>query len=298
MNEVKKEELIRKWLDHELSQEELKTFKTLDEFSAYTKLSEKAKAFKAPDFDIDASLKALESKTNRKKQPVFRIISTIAAVLVLGFFVFKTIQNNSGLTSIQTDVALTEQINLPDKSIVSLNSNSTLDYNSADWNNKRELNLNGEALFKVEKGEKFSVSTAYGKVSVLGTVFNIKSRDYTFQVTCFEGSVEVKIDSKSYILKQNDYLYLDNNKVVLEKNMRSIPSWQENLTIIKNKSLDEVIKELQNYYDLEFDSSDIDTSKRFTGSFNNVNINLALNSITLPLGLSYKIEGKTVILGN
>ena len=53
-------------------------------------------------------------------------------------------------------------------------------------------------FLKVEKGKTFTVKTNYGEVEVLGTVFNVKSRDYAFEVICYEGSVEVSLDDKVY----------------------------------------------------------------------------------------------------
>ena len=294
---MNKEELILKWLNNELSNEELEAFKQLDEYSSYVKLSKKAKFFAAPNFDTDASLAALKHKTHntQKTGSLYKYIAAVAAVFILGFLVFKTLGTGTSTMSYETLVAENKSITLPDNSTVSLNSNTTLSYNSDEWETSRTLDLTGEALFKVEKGEKFKVNTTYGDVQVLGTVFNVKSREYAFQVTCFEGTVQVSIKDQKYILNQNDQLLLDHNEVVLHTNLTAIPSWKQHITVVKDQSLEYIIKELKNYYDVEFDTSMIDTSKRFTGSFDNLNINLALNSITLPLGLTYKIDGETVI---
>ena len=299
---MSKEELINKWLAEELSSQEEQAFKKLDEYESYMKISENAKAFRAPEFNIDDSLKELEAniknQTQTKKLAVLRYVASVAAVFILGILIFKNVLNNSDLTSIQTDIALTEKVNLPDNSVVNLNSNSTLTYNPSDWNNNRELELHGEALFTVEKGEKFSVATPQGNVQVLGTVFNVKSRDYAFEVTCFEGSVQVEVNDETFILKASDNLSLVDGKVVLDKNELDSPSWKKDMTIFKNKPLHVVLSELENYYDFEFETSGVDMSQRFTGSFSNLNIKLALNSITLPLGLTYKIEGKTIMIGD
>ena len=45
------EELIKKWLDNNLSEEELKAFKKLDASSAFMKIDEAAQKFAAPSFD-------------------------------------------------------------------------------------------------------------------------------------------------------------------------------------------------------------------------------------------------------
>ena len=68
---------------------------------------------------------------------------------------------------------------------------SELNYNASKWGEKRELELKGEAFFDVEKGKRFDVNTELGKISVLGTEFNVLSRDSIFKVSCYEGLVQV-----------------------------------------------------------------------------------------------------------
>jgi Fe2+-dicitrate sensor, membrane component len=65
---------------------------------------------------------------------------------------------------------------------VNLNSSSQLSYSKNKWDSKREVTLNGEAFFKVSKGSTFDVITLNGKVSVLGTQFNVKQRENYFEV--------------------------------------------------------------------------------------------------------------------
>ena len=59
---MKKEALIKKWLDNELSTEELIQFQQLEEYESYMKLSEKAIRFKAPSFDEETWKEASNNK--------------------------------------------------------------------------------------------------------------------------------------------------------------------------------------------------------------------------------------------
>ena len=68
-----------------------------------------------------------------------------------------------------------------------LNELSQLEYNASKWDENRSLELKGEAFFDVEKGKRFDVTTEFGNVSVLGTEFNVLSRDSIFKVSCYEG---------------------------------------------------------------------------------------------------------------
>ena len=299
---VNKEKLIIKWLNDELTPEEFEAFKQLDEYSSYAKLSDKAKYFKAPEFDENASLnqikKQINTKTKKSKSLTFRYVATIAAVFVVSFLIFKTLNSNSAVKDFETTTAKTEILSLPDQSKVNLNANSKLSYNKTKWESKRNLTLEGEAFFEVEKGKTFTVKTDYGEVEVLGTVFNVKSRDYTFQVTCFEGSVKVSVNDKNFVLKPKDKLVFDNGKININQTNFSTPDWKSNQTRIESKPLKFVLKEFTNYYDVSFKTSDVNTSRLYTGSFKHEDLEIALKSITLPLGLTYKINGKIIALSN
>ena len=120
----------------------------------------------------------------------FRIIQwSIAAVFVLflgisGFFRFysKTITTQAG-----SHLAMS----LPDGSKVNLNAQSTLTYHPYWWRFERKVTFEGEGFFEVEKGKRFSVISKLGTTQVLGTTFNIFSRNDVYRVTCISGSVKV-----------------------------------------------------------------------------------------------------------
>jgi ferric-dicitrate binding protein FerR (iron transport regulator) len=57
-----------------------------------------------------------------------------------------------------------------------LNAASKLSFNEKKWADQRALTLEGEAFFKVQKGQTFSVNTTAGVITVLGTQFNVKER--------------------------------------------------------------------------------------------------------------------------
>lgn len=294
------EKLLKKWLNNELSVEELESFKKLDEYSSYAKILESAKYFKAPEFDEASSLEglnfALDSRKKSSNNSVLKLLMSIAAVIIIGAFVINISYSSLEDDTIKTSVASTEQIALPDNSEVSLNAKSTLTYDSSTWEDSRNLELEGEALFEVEKGQKFTVNTEYGNVEVLGTIFNVKARDYTFEVTCFEGSVNVEVNDSSHVLKPGDVLRLENSEILKIKTSLSAPDWRNSMTVVQSKSLNIVLKEFLNYYDVEFNTDNVDISRIYTGSFGHNDMKTALKSITLPLGLTHEINGKTIFL--
>jgi ferric-dicitrate binding protein FerR (iron transport regulator) len=74
---------------------------------------------------------------------------------------------------------------------VQLADRSTLSYHPYWWRFNREVKLAGEALFTVQKGKRFTVTSAAGTTEVLGTTFRVTARSEIYTVACLEGSVRV-----------------------------------------------------------------------------------------------------------
>ncbi|MEX0995801.1 MAG: FecR family protein [Flavobacteriaceae bacterium] len=296
---MKEKELVKKWLVNELNQEELEAFKQLDAYDSYIKLSESAKKFKAPSFDSDASLNNLKVKISEKqaspKNSFIKYATRIAAVFAISFGVYFAFFNNP-YTVFETQTAESKTITLPDDSQVTLNAKTQLKFKAKNWISDRTLKLDGEAFFKVAKGQTFEVQTSHGKVRVLGTEFNVKSRKDLFEVNCYEGEVRVDhLNSSLNLPALNSYKY-HNGKVIHEEMLFKLPSWMENKSTFKSVSFKHVLDEFQRQYNITFSLKNINTNQLFTGSFIHNDIDNALQSITLPLQLSYQKQNGTVIL--
>ncbi len=294
---MKKEELIKKWLDNELSVEELKAFQRLEEYDSYVKLSEKAKQFKAPDFDSSEAYKRMEpiiehKRTQKSLLIRLRPIAQIAAIFMIVFGAYTLLFSN-GLTTFNTLASQKITITLPDASIVKLNSKSQLSFDKNTWKEQREVKLEGEAFFKVAKGSRFDVQTNSGIVSVMGTQFNVKNRNNYFEVKCFEGKVSVLYRDELTELPAGKTLRIINGITFNNQTNLEHPTWIENESSFKSVPLAEVIDEFERQYDVKV-VIDIDTNTLFSGSFVHDNKDLALKSITLPFGLNYTIENKII----
>ncbi|MFT5216649.1 MAG: transmembrane sensor [Glaciecola sp.] len=297
---MKREDLIKKWLDNELSSEELKAFNALDGFQELTKLSNSMKAFKAPDYDtseVFTSIKsAIASSQTKPSTNWAKQLLRIAALFVISFSVYYYTTTLN--TNISTLMAEKTSIELPDASLVNINVLTEISYNKKNWNKKRDIKLNGEAYFKVAKGSTFNVETPSGIVSVLGTQFNVKYRKGIFEVICYEGSVNVSFNNTDTILKPGDsFLLLDGKIIAAEKENIKNPSWVNNVSYFKSMPLNYVLNEFERQYDITIESQQIDTKQVYTGSFVHDNMELALKSITLPLNIAFsKKDQSTIVL--
>jgi transmembrane sensor len=296
---MKNEKNILKWLDNELSEEGTKDLKQSEDFETLEKIAHYVSQMEVPKVDSEKALEAFKARNLTKKEtkviPLnFKTFMKVAAVLVVmlssSYFLFF---NNT--KSFATQIADTETLILPDNSEVILNAQSKLKYNKKTWKENRGLELDGEAFFKVSKGQKFTVNTDAGIVQVLGTQFNVKERDNYFEVQCYEGLVGVTFNNETIKLPKGKSFRVINGVIqkVDDFNAES-PSWILAESSFDKIPLRQVIDELERQYDLKITVKDVDISQLFSGTFTHENKNIALESVTIPLKLSFKIEGNNV----
>jgi ferric-dicitrate binding protein FerR (iron transport regulator) len=262
------------------------------------KIDESIKLFKAPEFSVDKGyndLKSILKSKPKKSISWFKPILKIAAAIVLGLSLFYYISHLD--SEITTQIAEQSSVILPDASSVELNANSLLTYNKKSWSDSREVQLYGEAFFKVAKGETFDVITNEGLVRVLGTQFNIKQRAAYFEVTCYEGLVAVTYQDKSVKLYPGQSFLAMEGKVIPTKTVSTNqPYWLNGESNFNSIPLHYVLSEIENQYRVNFDTTQINTARLFTGSFTHNNLDLALQAVLIPLNLSYKQSDNTIIL--
>ena len=300
---MKNEKNILKWLNNELSSKEIEELKQAEGFETLEKIAHYASQMETPKVDAQRALEAFKARNHSKKETKvrrlnFKTLYRVAAVLVVlltsSYFLFF---NNH--KTFETKIAETETFNLPDNSEVVLNAASKLTYNKKTWKDKRDLTLDGEAFFRVQKGKTFSVITNSGIVKVLGTQFNVKYRTNYFEVNCYHGLVSVTYKNETVKLPPGKTFRVINGTIENVEDFNNLnPSWIQQESSFNRIPLNQVIAELERQYDIKIKVEGVDTSKLFTGSFTHDNKNIALQAVTIPLKLSYKIEGKTVIFYN
>ena len=200
---MEKEYLILKWLNDELNSEELEAFKMLEDYDELISLTKNVEKFRAPDFNSSEELSLVlpKLKSARQAKSWFKPLLRVAAILVVGIISVYFYTTNLN-TTVETLASQKTNIDLPDHSQVAINASSILSYKKNNWNNKREVILDGEAFFKVAKGSTFDVITDQGVVTVFGTQFNVKEREHYFEVICYEGLVGVTHNNKQQKLEK------------------------------------------------------------------------------------------------
>ena len=147
---------------------------------------------------------------------------------------------------------------LADGTKVWMNAKSSLRYPVAFQGKERVVYAEGEIYLEVARDEKhpFFVMLNGMKVEVLGTSFNVNSyadENYT-EVTLVEGHVAAYVDDKSYDLLPSRQLRWDkeNESVdVRTVNVNDYIAWKKGQYVFKGRSLEEVAKVLERWYDVE-----------------------------------------------
>lgn len=187
-------------------------------------------------------------------------------------------------------------IGLPDHSRVTLNSNSTIRYDKRF--NNRILSLEGEAFFEVKKGSSFMVKTELGDVEVLGTSFNVFSRDSFFIVSCATGKVKVSTPSHSQTLLPGQRVWLTAHQLKMDTiPVYNIKHWMGQESHFSKTPLAVVLSSLSHHYGLSIDSGSIQMqSLEFTGSFVHSDIEKALKMVLVPFNIHYQLNGNELKL--
>lgn len=301
---MEKENLLAKWLSGDITPEELQVLKKLEDLPAYEKIVEKTSQFNAPDYDHKKQLDTITSRmktpdTAVKKLIPWKMLSGIAAAVVFIAGAFMYYQSFSD-TVISTAYAEKKTLTLPDNSEVILNADSEISYNKKNWYENKEIKLGGEAFFKVEQGRIFSVITTSGTVTVVGTQFNVKNRKDFFEVSCYEGKVEVHYNNNGHEKLLNPGESFQVIKGTITSTLpfsNSQPWWTSNQSLFLKIPYELVLDEYQRIFNVEIETKNIDTNYHFTGEFSHSDKKLALNTITRPLNLSYEwVNYKKVII--
>ncbi|MBL4643913.1 MAG: FecR domain-containing protein [Flavobacteriaceae bacterium] len=297
-NEHTDDTFLSRWLNNDLTSEELVSFKKTTEYKEYQKIIDATQNFKAPNFNEKEVFEKIHQKTNDKKVkkliPNWMFAAAASIALLLSTVYYLTGTNETYSTSFGEQLALV----LPDGSEVLLNSKSSVTYKKSDWfNGNRTLELNGEGYFKVKKGSTFSVLSENGKVRVLGTQFNVKTNPSYFEVLCYEGKVQVENKEELAILTKGlSFRKIENKSSEKGTFINEKPNWLDGETSFNNAPLKYVLEELEKQYNIKINSSNIDLNILYTGAFTNINLNLALQTICAPLSIQFTVDSNKVVL--
>lgn len=194
------------------------------------------------------------------------------------------------------------QLMLSDGSKVQLNSMSSIRFPVQFAQDCRLVELEGEVYFEVSKtGQPFIVQTKGMKIEVLGTTFNISAyANEEYQTTLVSGSVKVQTENGSNrILKPSEQACITpgSNQI----NVRNVDtafytSWIHGKINFKDQRLDDIMKTLARWYDMDVVYENEATKElRFGCYVNRYNEITPLVKLLEQTGrVTVTVEGKTI----
>jgi hypothetical protein len=156
-----------------------------------------------------------------------------------------------------------KKIVLSDGTKVWLNSGSKLVFPVSFKGDKREVFLEGEAIFEVaHNSEKpFFVKATNYNIKVLGTVFSVSNytEDKDIETVLESGSVQINYKNNDLFSATNSLEIVPGNLATYSKENKSLKvktvdtekyfAWRDGIFIFRNDSLASIMKKLSRYYD-------------------------------------------------
>lgn len=250
-----------------------------------------------------------EAERALRKVQLYKISLRIAAVLVLGLVIstlWFSLRNDSvseinQMQTVSIPYGAKTKLQLPDGSQVWLNSGSTLSY-PINFTGNRQVSLKGEAFFEVRPQKNpFIVSTAYGKVEVLGTGFDVLAYPESGLVTTLvHGSVRISTpeDEKKLILVAGEQAELFGNDFVKQSvDTELFTSWKDGRLMLRRESFPNLMSRLERWFNVKIEFSPDDFKGLwYTGTIENETIAEVMDMISAAAPVRYSFDSKTRII--
>ncbi|HEY6900555.1 MAG TPA: FecR domain-containing protein [Puia sp.] len=204
------------------------------------------------------------------------------------------------------------QVVLPDGSKVWLNAASSIKFPTAFTGNARNIEMTGEAYMEIvpKSQQPFIVKTRGMDIRVLGTSFNVNAYDNEpdTRTTLVSGSVKVtgiadglhSSAARSVVLAPGQQSIIAAHKEIAMKDnadLDQVLAWKNGLFSLQNASLQQVMRQLERWYDIQVNYEGEITGLNFQGE---INRGIPLSAVLKwfdKLGIKSRVEGRRVVIG-
>jgi ferric-dicitrate binding protein FerR (iron transport regulator) len=250
-----------------------------------------------------------KSKEQRPIRSLFYLSLKIAASIAIVFSGIWFYKNNGAANEMLVVKSGNKRIEvvLPDSSRVWLNKESELAYEKAFSSTERNVKLEGEGFFEVQKNPKrpFIIQTGNVQTKVLGTSFNLRNYPAEPNIDLVVATGRVSFKAKT---SEDEAIVTPGNGASISKTNNQLSkyriannnawSWKSGRLRFDNKPLKEVLRDLERGYgiDLNLQNDNLGTC-RFSGNFENAKMEEVLKVLRITLDLNYeKVAKHTIII--
>ena len=198
------------------------------------------------------------------------------------------------------------KVRLADGTLVYLNSATRMKYPVKFDEKERKVYLSGEAYFEVAKDPErpFFVEMEGVEVRVYGTSFNVNTHQKgNIQTVLVKGSIGVKVLSSGMesVIRPGQMAEFKqgNTKVdVKDLNVAVYTDWKDGIFRFENQRLEDILAVLSNWYDMNVFYQTVSVKElHFSGYMERYkDVSVILEAITLSTGVTFSIQGKTIIV--
>ena len=253
-------------------------------------------------------------RTSTKTINIYKVLR-YAAIIVLAFalgrlsyYVFNNhnFQSDSKQFSIRVPNGSKTRIELPDKSVVWLNSGSTISYSKNFGQKDRNVKLSGEGYFEIihNAAKPFIVHTNHSTITDLGTKFDVRAYpdDKISSVTLLKGSVKMTTiyqPKRVFKLKPNQSVVIDKEQkhvAVKQVAASDAAAWIKGEIIFKKELFGDIVRCLERDYNVKIIVKDTSlNNKCFFGDFQHTqSIEEILNIMTYSHQFHYKMKDNVI----
>ena len=278
----------------------------------WTKLNEKLKLMDNANSKESSFFKKLSPTRDffiPKLKPIL-VGTFVLFITAIAIYIFNKNVPEPQLNIITTSNNEYKNFQLPDGSTVYLNSGSSIKFLSRSEgsqkmfdNGKRNVSLKGEAFFSVTKNNNpFIITTANARITVLGTKFDVLSRNENTRVVVKEGKVNFsqKINSKGTDLIKDQLSCIKKDSGPSEPKAVDAGyflGWMHGNIVFYRTPLSEIMSDLERHYNVNISlGNDSLKSYTLTGSFKNSSADSTLSMICLALGLDFEKQNNRYII--
>lgn len=249
----------------------------------------------------------IQQKTKRFYPNRFYQKFAAAAVLVviaissLLYFIFD---GDKAVIYTYSSAAEKLKVELPDGTVVWLNSNTKLTFDNSTDPSLRLVSLEGEAYFDVKfnADAPFSVKSGDVSIKVHGTQFNLNSYPSSQKtiVSLYEGSISMNITDVNFYLKPNEEAYFDKATRVVSIKQGDVDfakSWTQDKIRLENKNIREVCQYLSKLYGISITiDSSVPSNQSYTFTLTNQPLEDILKTMSSITPIDYSFSENEVLI--
>lgn len=195
------------------------------------------------------------------------------------------------------------KLKLPDGTLVWLNADSYIRYPVSFSGKERLVEVSGEAYFEVagNAAMPFRVQVnPHMRVEVLGTVFNVQAyaNEQEIQATLIEGSVRIVSHAASVVLQPGQQAVITGKQSidVQKADVQKATAWKNGLFNFEGLGLQEAIRQLERWYDIEVVYEGKVPDIRFGGKLSRSKPLSGIIRALEDAGVHFRIEGRKLIV--